>query len=48
MFFVSVAWAVSALGKAQMGLSAFSVFLILPILLPVALAGRRRWNDSRA
>lgn len=46
MFFVSVAWAVSALGPGQMGLNAFRMFLILPILLPVALAGRRRWNDT--
>ncbi len=46
LFFVSVAWYVwSAGGVTELGIGVWSVFLLLPLSLPLYLAGRRRWID---
>jgi len=47
LFFLSIAWASwSAGGPAKLGLSVWSLFLLLPLLLPFYLAGTRRWIDG--
>ena len=47
VFFAAIAWMMwSYGGPASLGLSPWSIFLVLPILIPFATAGRRRWNDS--
>jgi len=47
MFFGSVAWALWAYdGTKGFGLGRGRAFLILPLLLPFATAGRKRWSDS--
>jgi hypothetical protein len=47
LLLLSLAWAMwVAGGPAQLGLSPWSIFLALPILLPVFLAGRRRWSEG--
>jgi hypothetical protein len=47
LFFLSVAWLVwLSGGLAALGLSAWSVFLLLPLLLPFYLMGKRRWIDG--
>jgi hypothetical protein len=47
LFFLSVAWLVRISGGlAALGLSVWSLFLLLPLLLPFYLAGKRRWMDG--
>jgi hypothetical protein len=47
LFFLSVVWLVwNAGGTAELGLSAWSLFLLLPLLLPLYLVGGRRWVDG--
>ena len=47
LFFLSLAWAIwIAGGAAELGLSAWTLFLILPLLLPLYLAGKRRWIEG--
>jgi hypothetical protein len=47
LFFLSFAWASwIAGGPTEMGLSLWSLFLLLPLLLPFYLAGTRRWVDG--
>lgn len=47
LFFLSVAWLVRLSGGLDaLGLSAWSVFLLLPLLLPFYLMGKRRWIDG--
>jgi hypothetical protein len=47
LFFASFAWASwSAGGIAELGLSVWSLFLLLPLLMPFYLAGNRRWIDG--
>jgi hypothetical protein len=47
LFLLSVAWASwTAGGPAELGLSVWSLFLLLPLLLPIHLAGNRRWIDG--
>ncbi len=47
IFFLSVAWTVwLSGGLAELGLSVWSLFLIFPLLLPLYIAGRRRWMDG--
>jgi hypothetical protein len=47
LFFLSIAWASwSAGGPAVLGLSRWSLFLLLPLFLPFYLAGNRRWIDG--
>lgn len=49
LFFGALAWAVWSYGGTEpLGLSLWSAFLLLLLLLPFATAGRRRWNDSVA
>lgn len=44
---LSVAWAVWSFGgTGQLGLSPWSVFMLLPLLLPLGTAGQRRWRDA--
>ena len=46
---VCVAWALWATGSAQeLGISPFSVFILLPLLSPLWIVGRRRWCDGPA
>ena len=46
LFFVAVGWGVWSLGDPrQMGINSWwSVFLLLPILLPLWIVGDRRWE----
>jgi hypothetical protein len=47
LFFLSVGWLVWLSGGiAQLGLSGWSYFLLLPLLLPFYLVGKRRWIDG--
>jgi len=47
LFFLSFVWLIwSARGPAHLGLNAWSLFLLLPLLLPFYLVGRRRWSDG--
>ncbi|NIS82601.1 MAG: hypothetical protein GTO14_20915 [Anaerolineales bacterium] len=47
LLFLSVAWLVwSAGGASELGLNTWSLFLLLPLLLPLYLAGKRRWIDG--
>jgi hypothetical protein len=47
LFFLAVVWLVwDAGGPGALGLSAWSLFLLLPLFLPLYLAGRRRWIDT--
>ena len=47
LFFLCVAWGVWSYGGASgLGLSAWSAFLLLPVLSPFWTAGRRRWRDG--
>jgi hypothetical protein len=47
LFFLSIAWASwIAGGPAELGFTVWSVFLLLPFLLPFYLAGKRRWIDG--
>jgi hypothetical protein len=46
VFFASVVWAIQFFGTDGLGLGSFSVFLVLPLLLPIAVAGGRRWSDA--
>lgn len=47
LFFLSVAWGTwIAGGGARLGLSMWSLLLLLPLLLPLYLAGRRTWNEG--
>ena len=44
-FFGAVGWASRAGGGPKaLGLNGFSVFLVLPLLIPFATAGGRRWS----
>ena len=43
----AVGWAVwAADGPSMMGLNRWSVFLVLPLLIPFRTVGRRTWSDS--
>ena len=45
--FLSLAWLLwLSGGMAQLGLSPWSLFLLLPLLLPLYLNGKRRWVDG--
>ena len=45
--FVTIAWAAwSYDGLDKLGLSGWSVFLVLPLLIPFATVGRKRWTDN--
>ena len=47
MFLTSLVWAAwSYNGVTELGLSGWSGFLILPILIPFWTTGRRRWGDA--
>lgn len=47
LFAAAILWAVRAAGgAAQAGFGGSSLFVLLPILLPFLLAGRRRWSDG--
>jgi drug/metabolite transporter (DMT)-like permease len=47
VFFLSVVWVIwTSGGVSEAGLSGWSLFLLLPILSPMFLIGRRRWNDG--
>jgi len=47
VFFISVAWALWAWGDpARSGLTWWSFFWVLPCLIPLWTAGRRRWEDG--
>jgi hypothetical protein len=44
---VSVVWAVWSFGGAeQTGLTWWSVWWVIPLLIPFGTAGRRRWSDA--
>ena len=46
MFFASLGWALWCYdGPGMLGLSGWSVFLLLPILTPFATVGRKRWSE---
>lgn len=48
LFFLGIAWGVWALGDpGWMGLTWWSLFLLLPLTLPLWLSGGRRWNDEQ-
>jgi hypothetical protein len=48
-FFGAIAWMIwSSDGPESLGFSRWSIFLVFPLLIPFATAGRRRWNDSKA
>jgi hypothetical protein len=43
---ISVAWAVWSFGGGkEIGLTWWSIWWVLPILIPFGTVGRRRWND---
>ncbi len=44
LFFVAVAMTVAVMGRRTLGLSWWSVLWLLPILLPFATIGSKRWN----
>ena len=47
ILFLSLAWLLwLSGGMAQLGLSPWSLFLVLPLLLPLYLTGKRRWVDG--
>ncbi len=47
LLFLSIAWAIwISGGAAELGFNIWSIFLILPLLLPLYLAGSRRWIDG--
>jgi len=47
VFLLSAAWLAWVYGgPARLGLSPWSLFLLLPVLLPIFLGGRRRWVDG--
>ena len=47
LLFLSLAWLIWLSGGiAQLGLSGWSIFLLLPLLLPFYLAGSRRWVEG--
>jgi hypothetical protein len=49
LFFLCVGWGVWTYGGASgLGLSRWSVFLLLPILTPFGTVGRQRWRDREA
>jgi uncharacterized membrane protein YhaH (DUF805 family) len=43
---VAAAWAVWRIGLRDLGLSWWSALTLLPTLLPLWLAGNRRWDDG--
>jgi hypothetical protein len=48
VFFGAIAWLVWSWGGDQeLGLNWWNAFLLLPLLIPFATAGRRRWSDGR-
>ena len=48
-FFASIVWMVSSSsGLDSLGLNKWQSFLILPILIPFATVGKRRWNDTNS
>jgi len=48
-FMASIAWMVwSSRGLESLGINKWQSFLILPILIPFATVGKRRWNDTNA
>jgi len=46
VFAAGIAWAVWAVGRHVLGLSWWSLPLLMPVLLPFWLIGRRRWDDG--
>ena len=45
-FAASLVWGVRAAGGiAPLGLNRWNLFLVLPLLIPFATLGKRRWND---
>ena len=43
----AITWMIwSSDGPQSLGFSRWSIFLVFPLLIPFATAGRRRWNDS--
>jgi hypothetical protein len=45
-FFIALGWVVSlAGGFAPLGLNKWALLFLLPLLLPFATAGQRRWTD---
>jgi drug/metabolite transporter (DMT)-like permease len=47
LFFLSVVWLIwISGGVSEAGLSVWSLFLLLPILSPMFLMGRRQWSDG--
>jgi hypothetical protein len=48
LLFGSVVWACWSYGGQDIGLDWWSGFWLLPVLLPFATAGRRRWKDKKA
>jgi hypothetical protein len=48
-FFAAIAWMVwSSRGVDSLGINRWQSFLILPILIPFATVGKRRWNDMNS
>jgi hypothetical protein len=43
---MSVPWAIWSFGTNESGLTWWSVFWALPVLIPMTTIGRRRWSDS--
>ena len=47
VFFGAIAWLVwSWGGEQELGFNWWNAFLLLPLLIPFATAGRRRWGDG--
>lgn len=47
-FFATIGWAIWAYADPRaLGLSAWSVFLLLPVLIPLAIMGKRTWEDGQ-
>ena len=42
---LSLAWAIWSFGTNESGLTWWSIFWALPVLIPLTTIGRRRWSD---
>jgi hypothetical protein len=46
-FFAAIGWAIWAYGGSDpLGLNAWSMFMLLPLLIPLAIVGKRTWEDG--
>lgn len=47
LLMTSIAWAIwSYDGLQTLGINRWSVFILIPMFLPVAIAGKRTWNSA--